>query len=284
MVVRRESTALRLRHRLWRGLPLAALAFVAFVAGVAVQRLGLIGKSRLLLRQLPARLGVGEPLPRVPVVTIDMSLRAYLRVVRKREEALREGILFAAAADYVPATLSVGGRAVRVKMRLKGGGRDHWRGDKWSFRVKVRDDQTFFGMRVFSLQHPQTRNFDLEWLHQRHQRREGVLALRYLLVRLVLNGEDKGIYAVEEHLSKELLESQGRQPGLVVQFEEGGPDAGGRRASGQGSGLAAHCHAARRGGAAPSSPHRRRDPAIAGLQGGEAFPLPGRGRDVERLA
>ena len=222
MVIRQTNRPARLRRWVSRALPLAALALVAFGAGVAVQRTGLIGRTRLLLRQVPARLGIGEPLPEVPVVSIDMRLRGYLRIVGERQEALRRGILLASGADYVPATLTVGGRAMRVRMRLKGGGRDHWRGDKWSFRVKVRDDEAFFGMRVFSLQHPRTRNFDLEWLHHSHQRREGVLALRYLLVRLVLNGEDKGIYAAEEHFSQELLESQGRQPGLVVQFEEAG--------------------------------------------------------------
>ena len=39
-------------------------------------------------------------------------------------------------------------------------------------------------------------------------------------MNLTFNGDKLGIYAIEEHFSKELLESQGRREGVIVRFNE----------------------------------------------------------------
>ena len=105
-------------------------------------------------------------------------------------------------------------------MRLKGDWIDHLWGRKWSYRVKMRGSHAFLGMRRFSIQDPTTRNFLLEWAYLEHLRHEGVLAPRYEFMNLTFNGDKLGIYAIEEHFSKELLESQGRREGVIVRFNE----------------------------------------------------------------
>lgn len=159
--------------------------------------------------------------PPLPVLYIDMKFKHLQKIQQKRDEALRVGLLFASQDDFVPATIRLGDKAVRVKMRLKGDwARDHLTGDKWSYRVKVSGDDAILGIRVFSLHSPQDRNWDNEWLLLNQLRREGVLAPRYSFARLVFNGDDKGIYAVEEHFSKELLEVQHRREGVIIKLEE----------------------------------------------------------------
>jgi hypothetical protein len=49
--------------------------------------------------------------------------------------------------------------------------------------------------------------------------REGLLAPRYSFVNLVFNGDDWGIYALQEGFGAELISSQDRQPGVVVEFD-----------------------------------------------------------------
>lgn len=76
------------------------------------------------------------------------------------------------------------------------------------------------GMRSFSVQSPATRQYLTEWLYLEDLRRADILAPRYSFVNVVVNGEEWGMYALEESFSKELLESQGRREGVIVRFDE----------------------------------------------------------------
>ena len=72
-------------------------------------------------------------------------------------------------------------------------------------------DDKLFGMQVFSVQAPQTRGNLWEWLVLETARREDVLAPRSTFVNVVLNNNDVGVFYLEEHFRKELVESQGRR-------------------------------------------------------------------------
>ncbi len=206
----------------------------AFAVGVVVrdriaphemsERLGLrtevVGVARAILANPATAVGSLVRAPDLPTLTIDMGATEVRQIEDARREALRHGVLFASDEDMVPARIRVGDRTVRVRMRLKGDLPDHWDGDKWSYRINVRDDDAVFGMRRFSIQHPKTRNYLAEWAWLGSLRRDGVLAPRYGFVRVVFNGVDKGIYALEEHFSKELVESQQRREGVIIAFDE----------------------------------------------------------------
>jgi len=107
-------------------------------------------------------------------------------------------------------------------MRLKGKMTDHVKGDKWSYRIKTKKGKLIFGMHRFSIQHPGTRNYMYEWMHLNMAREMGIMALDYRFVRVVFNGKDLGIYAVEENFDKELAFNNKRSLGPVFRFD---PDA-----------------------------------------------------------
>ena len=157
----------------------------------------------------------------VPQLTIDIRFRHFDRLRRQRRSALVAGILEQGEDDFVPARIRLKGVLVRAKLRLKGdlvvGQLDH---DSWSFRVHIRDEKHLFGMRRFNLQPPRARDYHSEPLFLEHVRHIGVLAPRYKLVRVALNGDDLGVMAIEEHFSKELLESQDRREGVVLKIDE----------------------------------------------------------------
>ena len=158
--------------------------------------------------------------PDLPVLMLDIKFKNWQKIVDKRNQALREGKLQAGDDDYVKAQIRYDDHTAKVKMRLKGDWSDHFDGDKWSFRIKVKGKDSILGMRVFSLQHPKTRGFHGEPLFFSMLRDFGVLAPRYFFVREVLNGKDMGVMAFEEHFSKELLEYNHRRESVILKFDE----------------------------------------------------------------
>jgi len=215
--------------------PLVTLAvvFVSFMLGVLAQRGGAIRQVRNELGITDNNVMIMKGLIREPRLTLDSLLNAQLPTISidvgfddltklnaKREEATELGILIASDEDFVPAEIRYEDRVIRVEMRLKGDLMDHLDREKWSYRIHVKGDDQLFGIRRFSIQHPGTRKYLLEWGWLENLRMEGVLAPRYTFLNVVLNGEPLGIYALEEHFSKELLESQERREGVIIAFDE----------------------------------------------------------------
>ena len=92
----------------------------------------------------------------------------------------------------------------------------HVKGPKWSFRIKVRGDAALEGMKVFSIHHPKHRGYLREWTYHRMLAQEGVVSLRYDFVKVVINGNPVGIYALEEHFDKRLVEHNRRREGPIL--------------------------------------------------------------------
>ena len=153
-------------------------------------------------------------------IIIDIKQIHYDKLAAKREEALRRRILISSTDDFVPAKIRYGSEQWDVKVRLKGDMADHWMTDKWSLRVVVKGDKTLFGMKEFSLQHPSTRSYIDEWLYHSVLRLEDLPALRYMFIDVTLNGHALGIYALEEHFEKRMIENNRLREGPVVRFNE----------------------------------------------------------------
>ena len=156
----------------------------------------------------------------LPTLVIDIKFRHLQTLYARREQALQVGFLIQEEGDMVPASIRIGERTVPVRLRLKGDMLDHLRTDKWSFRVHTRDGQEILGLRRFSLQSPDTRGFQAELLFLETLRRFGVLAPSYRFVKVVVDGNDVGVMAMEEHFAKELLEREGRKDGVILKFDE----------------------------------------------------------------
>ncbi len=158
----------------------------------------------------------------LPTVFLDIPFDSMMQIEEKRDEALGVGILLSSDDDYVPATMHYNDeQTLDVKLRLKGDWVDHLEGDKWSFRIHItEDDGAVLGMRRFSLQAPETRNFVSEWAYHQNLFLEDILTTRYFFLNVVVNGEHKGIYALEESFTEDLLESQNRREGVIIRLDE----------------------------------------------------------------
>ena len=155
-------------------------------------------------------------------IFLDIPFSSMKDIEEKREEALEVGILFSEDDDYVPGSIRYNdGESMDVDLRLKGDWTDHLKGDKWSFRIQIKDGQgAVLGMRRFSLQAPETRLFVNEWAYHQHLMSEGILTTRYHFLNVVINGEYKGVYALEESFTEDLMESQQRREGVLLRLNE----------------------------------------------------------------
>lgn len=136
----------------------------------------------------------------------------------QRDRALERGVMVNEDDSYVDAVLLCGKEKANAQVRLKGHMTDHLQDRKWSFRVKTEKNDAILGMKRFSLQHPGTRNYVYEWIYHKMMEHENIISLRYNFVKLIVNDEDWGIYAVEEHFGQELVQHNHRLKGPVFRF------------------------------------------------------------------
>lgn len=143
-----------------------------------------------------------------------------LKLEEKRKNAFNTHILKTEDDDYVEGVMFNGEEMYRTSLRLKGDWLDHLLGPKWSLRIKVKDDETWSGMRTFSVQNPKSRDFINEWLMHAVCHERDILATRYGFIPLSFNNMNQGIYAWEEHFEKYLIEHNSRREGPILKLNE----------------------------------------------------------------
>tara|TARA_B100000768_G_scaffold180721_1_gene201440 strand:- start:9171 stop:11162 length:1992 start_codon:yes stop_codon:yes gene_type:complete len=153
---------------------------------------------------------------------IQIESKDLDKLFKYREKAIQNGVIGKSLKKYFSGIMVYNNEEISIKIRLKGDWIDHLSGDKWSFRIKILGDKYFKGMKTFSIQHPKTRSFLKEWLIHKIFRDENILTTRYGFITASLNGNNLGIYAYEEHFSKELLKDNNKTEAPILKFNEEG--------------------------------------------------------------
>ena len=146
----------------------------------------------------------------------DMQLLNYAR-----ESALIKGKISQEENDVkVNAKLTIGPEVYKVKLSPTGMNLDMI-GDinKRAYKVKVLEGKKIYGMEEFKLLPPISRHNIVEWVGHALERQEGLVSLRYFFVEANLNGKNLGVYAIEEHFNKELLENRGAREGIIFSIK-----------------------------------------------------------------
>jgi len=212
---RRQSSSWLQKNLEW-----FAVLVIAFAVGL------IIGSQEWRLAagdlwSIPARIARSvSSSEELPTLAVDMNFTSYDDILDQREEALREGVFLASGRDFVTATVRLDNAVTPIRIRLLEGPADHL-GDeeKWGFEVHTRQNQRLFDMQRFYLLDPSINNWLNQWVFVQALEDEGILAARYRFVQLVLNGDHRGIYALEEGFGAELPMSQGRSAGVIVGFD-----------------------------------------------------------------
>ena len=156
------------------------------------------------------------------ILRIEIPQSALDSLSDFREKALNQEVITSDLKRYFKAFVILNGDKVPVSLRFKGDWVDHLDGEKWSYRIKFKGANAYQGMKKFSIQDPHTRSFMMEWLGHRLFEREDILTTRYEFKVVYINGVNRGVYALEEHFDKRLLEYRKRREGPIVKFDESG--------------------------------------------------------------
>lgn len=152
-------------------------------------------------------------------VELLISDKNVNKLNQKRILALYDNHLYTTDDDWVNAKFIFNNDTLPAEVRLKGDYLDHWYNDKvWSFKVKLKGEYTFLGMKKFALQHPKTRGYINEWLFHKLLKNNELIYLRYDFVKMAVNGEEFPNYAVEENFDKYLIENNELREGLIFQL------------------------------------------------------------------
>ena len=153
-------------------------------------------------------------------LVIVLDTLDYRKLMNKRIEAFNAGVLQSAENDWVKGIVFGDGKMMKAKLRLKGDWLDHLVGDKWSFRIKMRKNYAWRRLRVFSIQTPSARDFLYEWFSHQLYESKDILTTRYGFVPVALGNKPRGLYAWEEHFTKQLVESRQRREGPILKLSE----------------------------------------------------------------
>jgi hypothetical protein len=118
--------------------------------------------------------------------------------------------------DFVPVKITFNDKKYDAKIRLFGVGIDHYISNKWSFRVVIKGSNRLFGMKRFNLIIPVGREGAIyEYFCHKLAKREGLISLRNDFVDVKINGENKGIYYLEETFDRLLIENNDLRAGVL---------------------------------------------------------------------
>jgi hypothetical protein len=220
---------MKLTSRKWVTIVALIIFIVGFVIGVIGIRYDYIKNTYYLLKDVPKimnnlQYAFNRQVLEYEDVAINMKFKEYQIITNNRDRNIKEGHAVYAKSDWAKGNITfTGGESkLKAKFRLKGTMSDNWveSDGRWSFRVKLKGDQRYNGMKEFSLFTPSVGSGILEWLFQKVAKKEGLLTLRTKLVKLHLNGKYLGYYYLQEHYNKALVEGNKKREGPIVGYSK----------------------------------------------------------------
>ena len=85
-------------------------------------------------------------------LVIKLDDDAFAQIASSREIALEQGVITKDLKKYVKGFIIKDGNEIPIELRIKGDWTDHLKTDKWSFRIKVKGEHAFDGLKSFSIQ------------------------------------------------------------------------------------------------------------------------------------
>ena len=198
------------------------LVLLFFILGIWTEKYDLLKKPNLFFTKIYENL-YSKIISRtydVDKIIIDINYKNFEKIKNSREIAIKNEYLRPSDAKWSSGKLIYKKQKNNIKIRLKGMLGDHWvHPYKWSFYVKIEDDKpSISNLRRFTLQPPHTLNYLQEWLYMKALKKEGLIYYRTQFVELIVNGNNFGLYILQERSMKELIENNKRREGPVINF------------------------------------------------------------------
>jgi hypothetical protein len=112
-------------------------------------------------------------------------------------------------------------KSFKTKLKAKGDRLLHRENfSNMSYKVDIRGEERLFGLEEFSLQKPILRNYGWEMLIAKIASKEGLISPRIIPINLSINGNQKGVYFIEESFTSESLEFYSRKVGPIFSIDD----------------------------------------------------------------
>tara|TARA_Y100000389_G_scaffold3743_1_gene3573 strand:- start:7054 stop:9618 length:2565 start_codon:yes stop_codon:yes gene_type:complete len=158
--------------------------------------------------------------PKIENIVLEVNQKVILQLEKQRQIKIKKKLN---EPKFLMHNILIknGDKKLQGKIRIKGDRSIHWKDrNKTSYKIDMRKNDRIWGLEEFSIQKPITRNYTYEYLFHKFLEEAGLLSLKYFFVNLYFNDENRGLYAVEESFSKELLERQKKRNGPIFGLEE----------------------------------------------------------------
>ena len=153
---------------------------------------------------------------------LEIQFDDILIIENVRNDAIANGSLpTAALMPKVKTNIILNKKKYRADIRLKGDRDVHFKEkNKSSYKLELDKNQYIFGLKKFSLQKPRLRNYIHEWIFHEMAKDFNIIKIKYDFINLSINGENKGLYVIEEGFGKELIERNERRNGPIFGLDE----------------------------------------------------------------
>ena len=198
------------------------LVAIFFILGIWTEKYDLLKKPNYFFTKIYENLysKIVSRAYNIDKIVIDINYKNFEKIKNSRDIALKNEYLRPSDVKWSSGNLIYKNQKNKIRIRLKGMLGDHWKhAYKWSFYVKIDDDNpSIFNLRRFTLQPPHTLNHLKEWLFMMALKKEGLIYHRTRFVELIVNGNNYGLYTLQERSMKELIENNKRREGPVINF------------------------------------------------------------------
>ena len=155
-------------------------------------------------------------------INLEIKFDNFLILENIRNNAIKKGSLPGSDLNTkVNFKLIYNNKKYPGKIRLKGDRKVHFIDkEKSSYKIELDKNNYIFGASKFSLQKPRLRNYVHEWIYHQMAKDFDIIKLKYEFLELSINGENKGLYVLEEGFGKELIERNKRRNGPIFGLNE----------------------------------------------------------------
>ena len=155
-------------------------------------------------------------------INLEIPFEKILIIENLRNDSIQNGSLpHANKMPKIKTNIDYNEKKFSADIRLKGDREVHFIDkEKTSYKLELDRDQFIFGIKKFSLQKPRIRNYIHEWLFHELSGEQNIIKIKYDFINLSINGEDKGLYVIEEGFGKELIERNKRRNGPIFGLNE----------------------------------------------------------------
>lgn len=172
---------------------------------------------------------IGSLAANIEKINLDIDFIEFEKLRYSREEALSR--VNGPKVDKhieVPAKLTYSGETYAVGISLTGIDEVEPNSmhiihpnKKWSYSIKVKKGKSVMGLRKFSLLVPRARGYMTDWIATTLLKSRGIIGIRNDFIELRMNGEDLGIFYLEERYDSSLLANNDKKDGIIFRFENG---------------------------------------------------------------